>query len=115
MSQAMDKFLKEFGFMSEDVFHRHIIESSLEFKDEFLRRYLRQDSMRFRFVAEERKRHADRLDAEEAQKKHDQALSLNRELFAGLRDRVTTIDGRLATVERVSTRSEVRTWGFWLA
>src|SRR6266567_4642928 len=38
-----------------------------------------------------------------------------RPLLTTLNERVSTIDGRLATVERAAMRSEFRTWGFWLA
>ena len=36
-----------------------------------------------------------------------------RPLLTTLNERVSTIDGRLASVEQVATRSEFRTFGFW--
>lgn len=64
----------------------------------------------------------DAIDAEirrkEATETEQRAASLDREKIEAIRNldgKVATIDGRLTTLERVASRPEFRTWGFWLA
>lgn len=50
--------------------------------------------------------------------RHEAAIALDREKlehFSKIREQMATIDGRLASVERETARSEFRRWSFWIA
>ena len=64
-------------FGKDDEFKQAIRDSSIEIKDEFLR-FISAPSSQRRFVEEERQRHAERIEAAEAARRHREAIDENR-------------------------------------
>lgn len=62
---------------NDEAFKRAIRDSSIDVKDEYLSFILTQHSNR-RFVEEERQRHAERIEAVEAARRHREAIDENR-------------------------------------
>lgn len=63
---------------SGEEFKQAIRDSSIEVKDEYLGYILVQHNQR-RFVEEERRRHAERIDAAETARRHRQAIDVSRQ------------------------------------